>query len=323
MNFQYFQTKICPCGSGETIYYLCTSKTCKQRGFLCKECLFTNHSSHSEFCIPIKLFEIEKVSPSMIQEIQSYKHILIQIQKQLNNLLQDEITFFEELESLNSNLSINLEKFNLLPTYIYTPMKSKKYTITNNEISRNIKQLILNHNKHLQKQIQSHIVNMVPQSLKENIMRLTQENIYINNYFGCSDYIVTLKTKEKGILLRGIGFKAKLFYKKTKYDFLLSIHSDSGIELLMVNLNNDVRLIQGYEEFCFVTFNPVYLEREKDYLVKMIKKVNTLKLKKKFQSSLIKLKQFKMENEKEKIFLLVDDMFCYWISHLIYNDINQ
>ena len=57
---------------------------------------------------------------------------------------------------------------------------------------------------------------MVPQSLKENIMRLTQENIYINNYFGCSDYIVTLKTKEKGILLRGIGFKAKLFYKKTK-----------------------------------------------------------------------------------------------------------
>ena len=324
MNFQYHQTQICPCGSGETFYYLCTNKTCEHKGFICKECLFTSHSSHSEFCIPIKLFEIEKVSPTMIQEIQSYKQTLIQIQKQLHNLIQDEITFFEELESLNSNLSTNLEKFNLLPVFIYSPRKSKKYTITNYEIQCKIKQLILNHNQYLQKQIQSHFVNMVPQSLKENIMKITQDNIYINDYFGMDEnYIVTLKTKGKGILLNGIGFKAKLFYKNSKYDFRLSISSNLGTEMLMVNLNNDVKLIQGYEEFCFVTFNPIYLEKEKNYSVKMIKKVNTLKLKSKIQLYSIKSKKFNMENEKGKIFLLVDDMFCYWISHLIYTDTNQ
>ena len=93
--------------------------------------------------------------------------------------------------------------------------------------------------------------------------------------------------------------------------------------MLMVNLNNDVKLIQGYEEFCFVTFNPIYLEKEKNYSVKMIKKVNTLKLKSKIQLYSIKSKKFNMENEKGKIFLLVDDMFYYWISHLIYTDTNQ
>ena len=324
MNFQYHQTQICPCGSGETFYYLCTNKTCEHKGFLCKECLFKSHSSHSEFCIPIKLFEIEKVSSIMIQEIQSYKQTLIQIQKQLHNLIQDEITFFEELESLNSNISTNLEKFNLLPAYIYSPRKSKKYTISNYEISCKIKQLILNHNQHLQKQIQSHLVNMVPQSLKENIMKITQDNIYVNDYFVWGEnYIYTLKTKGKGILLNGIGFKAKLFYKNSKYNFRLSISSNLGTEMLIVNLNNDVKLIQGYEEFCFVTFNPIYLEKEKNYSVKMIKKVGALRLKNTIQLYSIKSKKFKMENEQGKIFLLVDDMFCHWISHLIYIDTNQ
>ena len=248
MNFQSHQTKVCPCGSKETFYYLCTSKACERRGFLCKECLFTSHSSHSQFCIPIKLFEIEQVSSSMIQEIQSYKQILIQIQRQIDNLFQDEITFFDELESLNSSLSTNLEKFNLLPTYTYTPMTSRKYTITNNEISLNIKQLILNHNQLLQKQIESHIVNMVPHNIKENIMKINQEEIHINSYFfSVNDYIFTFKTKEKGILLSGIGFKAKLFFKKAKYNFSLTINSNSGTELLMVNLNNDIKLIKGYE----------------------------------------------------------------------------
>ena len=284
MNFHSYLTTTCPCGSTEPYYYFCTDESCKQNGFICADCQFFNHSAHSQYCIPLKLFQLEPLSKSTLSYITSYKNTLIQAQTLLNSLFTDEINFFSEMELITTNYSSNIVKYNLLPLNNSSPPIQSSYSITSESISNKIKELIISHNENIKAFLNKQLTELKPSFLNEHIIQIVKGDLKLYNgaiYKEKSNaHTFTMKfiPNNEIIFLKGIGFNSRALFGVLKSDFMLTIKSQRFFnEKLLLTLNPKEHVIvnQQYQDINFVMIqHPIKMERNVQYEISLTRTNN-------------------------------------------------
>lgn len=276
MNFLSYLNTLCPCGSNENFYYLCTKETCQHRGFICAECQFLKHSPHTQYCIPIKKIQIEPLSKTTLNLITSFKNKLSEIQSALNTLFNDEINFFSKMESLYNNYPSYLTHFNLLPTFSNSPPIQNTYSITSDDISFKIKTIIIEHNSHIKKTLHKQLNEMKPIFIQEQIDQII--NGQLNLYNGAiykeklSSHVFIMKfiPNINNLFLQGIGFNARVLFGVLKSDFILKIKSrnisnNDVNEIININPKDNIKGIKEYQDINFVMLSPIKLDNNFQY----------------------------------------------------------
>ena len=284
MNFLSYVTTICPCGSKEPYYYFCMNEFCKQNGFICAECQFFNHSTHSQYCVPLKLFQLEPLSKSTLSYITSYKNTLIQVQNLLNSLFTDEINFFAEMESITTNYPSNLVKYNLLPLYNSIPPIQTSYSITSESISNKIKELIISHNENIKTFLNKQLTELKPSFVNEQIIQIVKGDLTLysgaiyKEKMNAHAFTVKFIPNNETMFLKGIGFNSRALFGVLKSDFVLKIKSLRFFNekvLLTLNPKEHVIVKEQYQDINFVMIQrPIKMEVNVQYEISLTRTNN-------------------------------------------------
>ena len=275
--------KECSCGSNGKYFYICTYINCSKRGLICPYCLFNHHCEHSSFCIPIDYLQIQNLNESYVKQITNYKNTLIDVKDQLNTLLEDEIYFLEELESLSTINNDIIVKYDLLPKLSEKPQVNKTYTFDEKHLFKDIKEIIQEHQKNLENDLWSCLDELDSNCLQTDakIMKIASEIISPKfKIFGIpsKEHVLTLSftVRNENCFLEGIGYISQVFLEIPNSVFLFEITETlpknrseftKTTKLISCDPLSSMKSLPEYPDVRFVTFNKIELVAKKSYKI--------------------------------------------------------
>jgi hypothetical protein len=230
---------------------------------------------------------MQNLTELSVNEITKYRETLQNLKNIVNILLEDEIYFLKEMESL-SNIDYNLLiKYDLLPKLWQKTNVKKKYNLNEQLLFQDIIKNIQKHYNNISSQIISSLdqIKSTYFQLNTKITSICSEN-FSSKLYGTQSFEHVLSfpiSVQNNCFLHGIGYNSQLFVEIPNSDFTFKIveveksynHYNRSYEtksIFSFNPINSVKFMPEYPNTYFIIFNKIELEAGKSYEIFMHRK---------------------------------------------------